>query len=384
MQSPRFQDVIDDGISPEDLSDEPVSTVASQWRLMWWRFRKNRLAVGSAIILLGFYGLFIFAEFLGTGEPSRVSQEYHYLRPQPVRFFDEGTFRLHMNGIEGYRDENFKKEYRQNPDVRYSIGFFTRGYPYKFLGLVPFDRHLVGFTDPQVYEKRPALFLLGSDKLGRDQLSRLFLATRISLSIGLVGVILSLILGVTIGGVSGYFGGRIDIVIQRIIEVLIGIPTLPLWMALSAAVPLSWSVLQVYLAITAVLSIFSWTGTARVVRGKFLALREEEFVMAAKLMGATELRIIFRHMLPSFYSHIIAAATLAVPGMILGETALSFLGLGLRPPAVSYGVMLQQAQNVETIAIYPWLMVVVFPVMVVVLAFNFLGDGLRDAADPYG
>ena len=332
---------------------------------MWWRFRKNRLAVASAIILIGFYGLFVFAEFLGTGDPARVSQEYHYLRPQPVRFFDNGRFRLHINGIEGYRDENFKKEYRQNPDVKYQIGFFTRGYPYKFLGLVPSDRHLMGFTDPQVYEEHPALFLIGSDKLGRDQLSRLFLATRISLSIGLVGVILSLVLGVTIGGISGYYGGRIDIVIQRIIEVLVGIPTLPLWMALSAAVPLSWSVL-------------------RVVRGKFLALREEEFVMAAKLMGATEWRIIFRHMLPSFYSHIIAAATLAVPGMILGETALSFLGLGLRPPAVSYGVMLQQAQNVETIAIYPWLMVVVFPVMVVVLAFNFLGDGLRDAADPYG
>jgi peptide/nickel transport system permease protein len=289
-----------------------------------------------------------------------------------------------MNGVEGYRKASFQKDYRVLPDVKHYIGFFVRGHEYKFLGFLRTDRHLIGFADPEVYEKRAALFILGSDKLGRDQFSRLLLATRISLSIGLVGVAVSLIMGVVIGGISGYYGGRVDLVIQRIIELIIGIPVLPMWMALSAAVPRTWDMIQVYLALTVILSILGWTGIARVVRGRYLSLREEEFVMAASVAGSSKIRIMFRHMLPSFYSHLIAQTTLAIPSMIIGETALSFLGLGLRSPAVSYGVMLQQAQNVQTVALYPWLMMVAIPVTIIVLSFNFLGDGLRNAADPYG
>jgi len=357
---------------------------ASQWRLMWWRFKRHQLAKAAAVVLALFYVTFIFAEFLGTGDPAHIDERFHYLRPQALRLFDDGAFRPHVNGVEGFRTETFQKDYREVPEVKHYVRFFARGFQYKFLGAYRTDWHLLGFSDSGTYAARPALFLLGSDKLGRDQLSRLLLATRISLSIGLVGVVMSLVLGVIIGGVSGYFGGRVDLVIQRIIEVIIGIPILPMWMALSAAVPRDWSMIQVYFTLTVILSILGWTGTARVVRGRYLALRSEEFVMAAQIAGSSRLRIMFRHMLPSFYSHLIAQTTLAIPGMIIGETALSFLGLGLRAPAVSYGVMLQQAQNTQTVALYPWLMVVALPVIVIVLAFNFLGDGLRDAADPYG
>ena len=365
--------------------EEEEFSVASQWQLVWWRFRKHKPAIISGVILAIFYLLFPLAEFMGTGDPSEISEPYHYLRPQAVRFFDGGSFSPHVNGLRPYRDlKTFQKKYEPIPEEKIGVGFFTKGFKYSLFGFIEADRHLLGFTDPAVYEDRPSIFILGSDSVGRDSWSRLMLANRISLSIGLLGVAIALTGGIIMGGVSGYYGGWVDTLIQRIIEIKGAIPTLPLWMGLSAAVPQDWSVLQVYFGITVVLSIFGWTGMARTVRGKFLALREEDYVMAARLAGASESRIMFRHMLPGFYSHIIATISLSIPSMIIGETSLSFLGLGLRPPAVSYGIMLIQAQNPVTVALYPWLMFVAIPVIIVILAFNFLGDGLRDAADPYG
>jgi len=363
------------------INEEEELNVASQWRLMWWRFRKHKMAMYSGVILLIFYILFPLAEFVGIGDPAELNTDYHYLRPQALKWDGMTPYVL---GIEGYRDKKtFKKAYR-NTEEKLKVGFFVKDWEYSFLGFIKSDRHLIGFAEPDKTDGRHALYLLGSDSNGRDQWSRLMLSNRISLSIGLVGVALSLVLGVIMGGISGYYGGVTDTVIQRIIEIQSSVPTLPLWMGLSAAVPREWTPVQVFFGITVVLSIFGWTGMARVVRGKFLALREEDFVMAAKLAGASESRIMFRHMLPSFYSHLIATISLSIPGMIIGETALSYLGLGLREPAVSFGIMLRQAQNPQVVALYPWLMFVAVPVIIVILAFNFLGDGLRDASDPYG
>ncbi len=392
------------------LEEKEEFSVASQWRLMWWRFRRHKPAMVATVMLLFFYAIFPLAEFLGMGDPELVRTQFHYIRPQALRLFDDGAFSPHVNGVKGFRDPViFKRDYEVLPDEKLPVGFFVKGYEYKALGLVESRRHFFGFTYPEFWEsekvksalasnddkavgklldkkikERPSPYLLGSDKIGRDQFSRMLLANRISLSIGLVGVALAFIGGITLGGISGYYGGIVDTFIQRVIELFNSVPTLPLWIGLSVAVPQDWGVLKVYLAITIILSIFAWTGTARVVRGKFLALREEDFVMAAQLAGANEGRIMFRHMLPSFYSHLIAAVSIAIPGMILGEIALSFLGLGLRPPAVSYGIMLQQAQNPQVVALYPWLMFVAIPVIFIVLCYNFVGDGIRDAADPYG
>jgi peptide/nickel transport system permease protein len=371
---------------PARLEEEEEIFVASQWRLMWWRFRKHKMAIASTIIVGIFYITFPLAEFLGLGDPAATATKFHLLRPQPLRFFSEGSFRPHVNGLKSFRDPlTFRRDYQSLEDVKYPVGFFVHGFEYKFLGFITTDRHMIGFSDPEhKVRDHPSLYLLGSDSVGRDQWSRLMLATRISLSIGLVGVTLALGIGIVLGGVSGYYGGMADTIIQRIIEIMIAVPTLPLWMGLSAAIPREWPVLRVYFAITVILSIFQWTTLARVVRGRFLSMREDDFVMAARLAGSGEGRIMFRHMLPSFYSHIIAHITLTIPSMIISETALSFLGLGLIPPAVSYGVMLKEAQNPQTVAVYPWLMFVAIPVIIVILAFNFLGDGLRDAADPYG
>ena len=356
--------------------------VASQWQLMWWRFIRHRPAIASSIILLIFYAVAVVAEFMGTGDPSFATHRFHLLRPQPIRWFDNGSFSPHVNGLKGFRDPTtLKKDYNVLPDEKLPVGFFVRGFEYTFLGF-RIDRHLLGLKEYND-EKRPSVFLMGSDLIGRDVWSRLMIATRISLSIGLVGVALSFFFGVTLGAVSGFYGGWVDQVIQRLIEILRSIPTIPLWMGLAAAIPQEWSVIKVYFSITIILSFIGWTSLARVVRGKFLSLREEDFVMAARLAGASEIRVIFRHMVPSFTSHIVAAITLAIPGMVISETALSFLGLGLRPPAVSWGVMLKDAQNAQTVAVYPWLMIVAVPVIIAILAFNFMGDGLRDAADPY-
>lgn len=372
--------------APARLEEEEEIFVASQWRLMWWRFRKHKLAIAATVVVGIFYITFPLAEFLGFGDPAATATKFHLLRPQPLRFFDEGSFRPHINGLKAYRDPfTFRRDYQIVDDLKFPVGFFVHGYEYKFLGFITTDRHLIGFSDPAHKTRdHPSLYLLGSDSVGRDQWSRLMLATRISLSIGLVGVSMALVIGIVLGGISGYYGGLADTIIQRIIEIMIAVPTLPLWMGLSAAIPREWPVLRVYFAITVILSIFQWTTLARVVRGRFLSMREDDFVMAARLAGSSESRIMFRHMLPSFYSHIIAHITLTIPSMIISETALSFLGLGLIPPAVSYGVMLKEAQNPQTVAVYPWLMFVAIPVIIVILAFNFLGDGLRDAADPYG
>jgi peptide/nickel transport system permease protein len=355
--------------------------VATPRQLMWWRFRKHRLAVASAIVLLGFYVVALFAPFFATAVPTKSEAQRSLMPPMAIHWFDDGSFAPHVLKTVGKRDlKTFKRVYVEDPKQKYPLRLFVRGFKYKALWFFPTDIHLLGLEGAPADEN---LFLLGTDLQGRDVFSRLLFATQVSMSIGLVGVLISLVLGVVLGGMSGFFGGLIDTAIQRLIEILRSIPTIPLWMGLAAALPRDWSVLQIYFAITIIISVFGWTELARVVRGRFLALREEDFVMAARLSGASRPRVIYRHMLPSFFSHIIAASTLAVPEMIIAETALSFLGLGLQPPAVSYGVMLEAAQNVQTVATTPWLMVPAVPVIVAVLAFNFLGDGLRDAADPY-
>lgn len=371
--------------SAQLLEEEEILAVAGQYRLMWWRFRRHKVAVAAGFILLFFYILFPFAEFVGFGDPTFVATKMQLLPPQPLELFEDGKFSPHIVAVKGGRDPETWQVVYLPTKTHHKVGFFTSSWEYRFLGFFKTNKHLIGFSNPDHdYKKYPSLYILGSDNLGRDQWSRLMLASRISLSIGLIGVALSLGIGIIIGGVSGYYGGIIDTIIQRVIEIMNAIPGLPLWMGLSAAVPKEWSIIQVYLGITVILSVFGWTGMGRVVRGRYLAMREEDFVMAARLSGSSEARIMFRHMLPSFYSHIIATVSLAIPGMIIGETALSFLGLGLRPPAVSYGIMLVQAQQPAVVALHPWLMFVAIPVIIVILAFNFLGDGVRDAADPYG
>ena len=371
--------------APSSTDESERIFVATQWQLMWWRFRKHRLAVAAAVVLVIFYTFAIGAEFLSSANPEISYVDVAYLRPQTIHWFDDGRFSPYVEGVTGSRDlQTFKLVYETHPDVKIPVSFFVRGWEYKFLGLVKMDRHLIGIEGGHEGEYgRAAPFVLGTDILGRDMYSRIITGTRISLSIGLVGVVISFVLGIVLGGLSGYYGGWVDNVIQRIIEVTRSMPTIPLWVALAASVPRDWTIIQIYFAITIILSLVAWTELGRVVRGRFLAMREEDFVMAARIAGATDRRVIFRHMVPSLTSHIIATATLAIPFMIISETALSFLGLGLRPPAISWGVLLQAAQNVQTVAVYPWLMVPAFLVVIAVLAFNFFGDGLRDAADPY-
>jgi peptide/nickel transport system permease protein len=357
--------------------------VASQWQLMWWRFRKHHLAMAAGLIVLCFYLVAIFADVLATTDPELSDAKRSLMPPQRIHWFDGWSLQPHVYAVKGARDpKTFKRVYQVDPSQKISVYVWAHGFPYKLFGLIPMDRHLLGVGAG--YEADQTLFILGTDVQGRDLWSRLLYATRISVSIGLVGVALSLFLGVLLGGLSGFYSGWVDTLIQRLIEIFRSIPTIPLWMGLAAALPRDWSILQVYFAITIIISLLGWTELARVVRGRFLALREEDFVVAARLAGCSQMRIIFVHMVPSFTSHIIAATTLALPAMIISETSLSFLGLGLRPPAVSWGVLLQQAQNVQTVAISPWLMLPAIPVIIAVLAFNFLGDGLRDAADPYG
>jgi peptide/nickel transport system permease protein len=357
--------------------------VASQWQLTWWRFRKHKVAVASALVVIGFYLVVVGADFLAYADPNASEAQRSLMPPQHVHWFDGGRFGPHVYAVKGARDlQSFKRVYRADPSEKISIRLFAQGFEYRFLGVIPTTRHLIGVDGGRDAAK--TIFLLGTDVQGRDLWSRLMYGTRISLTIGLVGVTMSLVLGVVLGGLSGFYGGIADTLIQRVIEILRSIPTIPLWMGLAAALPRDWSILQVYFAITIIISLLAWTELARVVRGRFLSLREEDFVVSARLVGCSQMRTIFVHMVPSFMSHIIAATTLALPAMIVSETALSFLGLGLRPPAMSWGVLLQQAQNVQTVAISPWLMLPAVPVIVVVMAFNFLGDGLRDAADPYG
>ena len=370
--------------APIVTAAEERVAAATQLQLTWWRFRKHKLAVASGAVVILFYLMALIADFLAVTSPHATEATRSYVPPQSIHWFDEnGAFRgPHVYALKGQRDlRTFKLAYRPDPSDRRYLVFFAEGYTWHLFGLIETNRHLIGLDRGKPED---ALYLLGTDQLGRDVWSRLMLATRTSLTIGLIGVALSLFLGVLLGGVSGLYGGMVDTVIQRMIEILRSIPTIPLWMGLAAALPNDWSVTEVYIAITIIISLIGWTELARVVRGRFLALREEDFITAAELAGASRLRIIFRHMVPSFLSHIIAAVSLALPAMIISETTLSFLGLGLRPPAISWGVLLQDAQNIQTLGIAPWLLVVAVPVIVVILAFNFLGDGLRDAADPYG
>ncbi|GAA2864023.1 ABC transporter permease [Nonomuraea rubra] len=349
-----------------------------QWRLMWRQFRRHRLAMAGAAILIPVYFVAIFAEFFAPMSSSTANTSMTYAPPQVLHF--SGEHGLHVYGYTTERDPNtYEQRYTEDPSQVTEVGLFVHGDEYKLLGLIPSDIHLIGPV-----QKGEPFFLLGSDQNGRDLLSRLIHGARVSLSIGLVGVAASFLLGMLIGGISGYFGGGVDNVVQRVIEFLMAIPTLPLWMALSAALPTDWGPLTRYFAITVLLSLIGWTGLARDVRGRFLSLREEDFVTAARLDGVGRLSIIFRHMIPSFASHIIASLSLAIPAMILGETSLSFLGLGLQAPAVSWGVLLEGAQNVRVVANAPWLLAPGVAVVVVVVAMNFFGDGLRDAADPYG
>jgi peptide/nickel transport system permease protein len=374
---------LDAGTPPLVTEAETRVAVATQRQLIWWRFRKHKLAVVSGIIVLVFYAVAAFADFIAYAEPFDTEASRSYIPPQPIHWFDaQGHFHPQVYALKGKRDlRTFKLSYAPDPGEPRDLALFAHGFRYRLFGLFPTDIHLLGVSNGRATD---ALFLFGTDQLGRDVFSRLVLATRTSLTIGLVGVTLSLVLGVLLGGISGLLGGWVDTIVQRIIEILRSIPTIPLWMGLAAAIPTSWSPEQVYFAITVIISLIGWTELARVVRGRFLALREEDFITAAVLAGASHMRIIFKHMVPSFLSHIIAAISLALPAMIISETTLSFLGLGLRPPAISWGVMLQDAQNLETLALAPWLLVAAVPVIIVILAFNFLGDGLRDAADPYG
>ena len=364
------------------LTPEEREYIASQWKLVCGRFLKHRLAVIATVIVLGFYLISAFAEFLAVHDPLSHEATRAFVPPQRVHFFDGlRPSWPYVYGLKRERDpETLQPLYKPDESQRYSLELFARGHEYKLLGLLKTNVHLLGLDTDEV---PIPLYLLGSDRLGRDLFSRLMYATRISMSIGLVGVGLSLFLGVLLGGISGYRGGVTDILIQRFIEFVRSIPTIPLWLGLAAAVPKEWTLLQIYFAITIIISLLGWTTLAREVRGRFLALRSEDFVVAARLYGTSELRIIFRHMIPSFMSHIIATTTLAVPAIIIAETALSFLGLGLRPPAISWGTLLFEAQNLNAIANASWVMIPAPFVILAILALNFMGDGLRDAADPY-
>jgi peptide/nickel transport system permease protein len=368
--------------SRKDLQGERLFT-ASQWQLMWWRFTRHKLAVISMVVLIVAYAVALFCEFVAPHDPNRYDPRWVLAPPMKIHFVDkEGRFHPQpfVYGLKSKRDlETLAMIVVPDESRVYPLKLFVRNDRYELWGQFPADRHLFGIEadDDQMF------FIFGADELGRDSLSRIIYGARISLSIGLVGVFLSLIFGVILGGISGYFGGVADLIIQRVIEFLRSLPAIPLWLMLAAALPPTWSSIRIYFGITIILSFIGWTGLARVVRGRFLALREEDFILAARLSNAPRMRIILRHMVPSFASHLIASMTLSIPGMIMSETALSFLGLGLQPPIVSWGVLLQSAQNLRSVVLAPWLLLPGLFVVIVVLAFNFMGDGLRDAADPY-
>jgi peptide/nickel transport system permease protein len=369
----------------EEKKIEGQVAVATPRQLMWWRFRKHKVALASIVILVIFYLLAAFAEFVSPYDPEEYAASAKFMPPRGISFIDgNGQFTLRpvVFGVSQGRDpETLRAVYQVDKSVWYPVYFFVQGQPYKWWGLWETNIHLFGLNEEDA--KKANIFLLGSDRLGRDLFSRILYGARISLSIGLISVFLSLVLGIVLGGISGYYGGQVDNAIQRVIEFIRSIPSIPLWMALSAALPPQWPQELRYFGITVILSLIAWTGLARVVRGRFLSLREEDFVLAARINGTSEMGIILRHMVPSFMSHIIASLTLSIPGIILSETALSFLGLGLRQPVISWGVLLQEAQNVRTVALAPWLLLPGMAVVIAVLAFNFLGDGLRDAADPF-
>jgi peptide/nickel transport system permease protein len=366
-------------VQPEGAQAEDRIAVASNWTLVWWRFRKHRLAMASAVLLIFMYLIVLCPDFFSTQNPEVTDARQAFIPVQGLHLLDDGGFNPWVPGIVGKRNPvTLRMEWTTDPSKKVRVRFFTTGPEYRVLGLFSANLRLVAAADLS-----QRIFLLGSDRLGRDQFSRIMHATQTSMTVGLVAVTLSVILGVVLGGISGYFGGKIDSVIQRLIELLQSVPTIPIWLALSAALPRDWTPIQVFFAITVILSLVGWTTLGREVRGRFLALREEDFVLAANLAGCSRARIILRHMVPTFISHIIATSSLAIPVMIINETSLSFLGLGIRPPAISWGVLLQEAQNIQTLALAPWLLIPGLVVIIAVLAFNLVGDGLRDASDPY-
>jgi peptide/nickel transport system permease protein len=372
-------------VEEEDLQKAGEKVyVAPPWKLMWWRFRKHKMALICSVILIVFYFVAVFCEFVAPYDPDQAMIQFKQVPPTAIHIRDaEGRFHSpfvyqHLHAMD---PQTLQITYKELPGTRYSIQLFARDFEYKLLGLWTTDVHLYGL--PPAAKDQQGVFIFGTDRLGRDMFSRLCYGARLSLSMGMVSVFLSLVLGVVLGGISGYYGGTADVIIQRVIEFIRTIPTIPLYMTLSAALPITWPVEWTYLGLTMILAVVGWTWMARVVRGRFLAMREEDFVLAARLNGSSEMRIILRHMLPSFLSYIIAALTLNIPNMILWETGLSFIGLGLRPPAISWGVLLQEAMNVRSLVLSPWVLVPGFAVVLSVLAFNFVGDGLRDAADPY-
>jgi len=371
---------------PEGVQTGPAVEVGrlSQWALILRRFRRHRLALVSLYFLAVVYVLAIGAEFFAPYPSHWRDLEHAYAPPQLPRIsWANGVYVPAMNRV--IDPVTFRKSYFEDPEVAIRLGFWVKGEPYRLWGVFEADRHFFGVKDPALRADGavPTFYFLGADKFGQDIFSRLIYGSRISLSVGLIAIAVTFVLGVVIGGISGYMGGTVDAIIQRIIEIVNSFPQLPLWLAIGAVLPPGWSSLAVYFGITVVLSLLNWTSLARVVRGKILALREEDYAIAARLLGASHTRILFRHLLPGFFSHIIVVLTMSVPAMILGETSLSFLGLGLRPPIVSWGVMLQDCLSIQTVANYPWLLMPVVMIVCTVLSFNFLGDGLRDAADPY-